>query len=70
MPTVGGLVRLSGVNLGGSAVTGNIVALFNNGARNGANLRVVNFTQDSLLVSVPPGDGVNCTLQVSIDVER
>lgn len=66
VPTVGGLVRLSGSNLGGAALTGNIIALFDNGGGSigGSNLIIVNFTQDALLVLVPPGDGTNHTLQV------
>lgn len=67
IPTVGGLIRLTGSFLGGTTLTSNIVILLDNGvAGSGAILAAVNFTQSTLIVAVPPGDGVNHTLQVII----
>lgn len=63
VPTLGGLIRLPGASLGGAALTSNILALFDNGAA-GVPLTVVNFTESALIVSIPPGDGANHTLQV------
>ena len=63
VPTLGGLIRIPGASLGGATLTSNILALFDNGAA-GAPLTVVNFTESALIVSIPPGDGANHTLQV------
>ena len=69
IPTLGGLLRIPGANLGGLALTSNIQVLYDNLVVNSQSSPrpavIVNFTQTAIIVSLPPGDGVNHTLQVT-----
>jgi len=52
------------VSLGGALLGSALILWDNDVAGTAALLPAVNFTQDALLVSIPPGDGANHTLQV------
>ena len=62
VPTLGGTVSFDGYNLGGLALTSDIVASLDATSQ----LVVVNMTQTLLVVRVPPGDGANHSVAVAV----
>lgn len=66
VPTLGGAVSYTGVNLGGFGLTSNVFASLDASLLSAAPLGVLNFTQSQLVLSVPPGDGVNHTVSIVV----
>lgn len=66
VPTLGGVVQISGLNLGGFGITSNVLASLDSSVF----LSVLSLTQTSVTVVIPPGDGATHYLQVSLPKRR